>query len=169
MVIFSSLQSWLRSIFIHTNSYEQDVYHASHVMHVRQVVIIHYMHIMTSHIQHMHLFKERETNHQGIDWWNQTINQTVDQDGSYAKCLVLQSWSQGFKPKFGNKYYPVIEHANFGKILYFQYKKTCSHHILLLLESLSLVRVQTLLVHSLNGLMHQVRTIRHHVNCECIT
>ena len=32
--------------FIHTSSNERDVYHASHVMHERQMAIMHHMHFM---------------------------------------------------------------------------------------------------------------------------
>ena len=33
-------------VFIHKSSNERDVYHASHVMHERQIAIMHHMHFM---------------------------------------------------------------------------------------------------------------------------
>ena len=43
------------SIFVDGNLDDQDGYHASHVADVRQITIIHHMHLMNSHIQHMHM------------------------------------------------------------------------------------------------------------------
>ena len=43
------------SIFIHESSNERDVYHASHVMHVHQMAIMHCMDVLYPHMHCMHV------------------------------------------------------------------------------------------------------------------
>ena len=73
------------SLFIHENSDEQAGYHASHVTHVRQMVIIHHLHVMHPHIHHMPVSINIEEGNETIKALNQTINEVINQSNNKSR------------------------------------------------------------------------------------
>ena len=118
---------------IHDDLYEQYGDHTSHTLHV-----FHTLHASDalSHTSYacVHLYKERERNHQ-----RESKSQKINQSNKLAHMRSILSFKiEGTRVQRRNsaekRFIFAIEHWNFGKILYPQYK-ACSYHILLLLKS----------------------------------